>query len=109
MDKDFLNVLTFGHWETSGYFKPEHYHGFIYRITNTRTDEFYLGKRSFTPGWKTYTGSSTLLNDRLKEEYNDFTFEMIELFNNEQDMVMKERQLINSAKRVDEDFILNIN
>lgn len=110
MDKEFLELLTFGHWEKDmPYFKPERYHGFLYRITNTQTDEYYIGKRSFTPGWKTYTGSSKSLNDRIKDEYDDFTFEIVELFDNEDAMVLKERQLINSAKILDDGFLLNLN
>lgn len=110
MDKEFLGLLTFGHWEMSiPYFQPERYHGFVYCITNEQTDEFYIGKKQFTLDWKTYTGSSKTLNDRMKSEYNDFKFEIVELFNNESDMILKERQLINSAKILDDGFLLNAN
>lgn len=110
MDKEFLEVLTFGHWEkTIPYFKPERYHGFTYRITHSETSEFYLGKRLFSKGWKTYTGSSKSLNERLKTEYDMFTFEIVELFTSEEDMVMRERQMINSAKILNESLLLNLN
>lgn len=41
--------------------------GFVYLIINHTTGKFYIGKKSFTPKWQGYTGSSTTLNTHIKQ------------------------------------------
>lgn len=75
------------------------YHGFIYLITNTVTDQKYIGKKSFwsttsklpkgklrrvkttkESNWKEYTGSCVELNEDIASLGKDkFTFEIIKL------------------------------
>jgi len=37
-----------GHWNyEGGNFDTENYYGFIYKITNAETDEYYIGRKNF--------------------------------------------------------------
>lgn len=89
----------YGHWECEE-FDPQEYFGFVYRITNKKTGEMYLGckqlhrtvKRPPLKGrknkrhskkesdWREYTGSSKRLNEDIETMgKGQFKFEIIEL------------------------------
>jgi len=111
MIEEKYNYFTFGIWEHSfPYFKHEHYHGFVYRITNKLDDSFYIGKKEFSGNWKTYTSSSKPMNEMIKEYgFDNFTFEMICLCKNEKEMVLEERSRINKEKVLNEHLLINLN
>jgi len=87
-----------GHWNFYGnfpnYFDTSTYTGFIYMIENKVTNQFYIGKKQMRHGgkkksktygkempWRTYTGSSTHLNNAIKEIGKDkFEFLIIDLY-----------------------------
>lgn len=103
--------FTFGIWENDlvGYHKPERYHGFVYRITNIDSGKYYIGKKQYVNGWKTYMSSSRpLLEEIEREGFDNYKFEILSLHTDELSMTIAERGLINSAKRLDED-LYNIN
>jgi hypothetical protein len=73
-----------GHWIYPEIIDVERWFGFIYRITNLKTNQQYIGKKQFwaftrkkvagrtnrkkiikESDWKTYTGSSSTLNDLI--------------------------------------------
>jgi hypothetical protein len=82
---------------------PEKAHGFVYRITNTKTGKMYIGRKAFgstrrkpltkkqkeagrkkrtvirsESNWKEYTGSNTTLNEEIKiNNKNIFLFEIL--------------------------------
>jgi len=74
----------YGHWEVNWDFNPADWCGFVYLITNLKTNKKYIGKKFFTATtrkkvknrinrkkvvkeskWKNYTGSSKMLNDDI--------------------------------------------
>ena len=76
---------TIGHWIFEHEFDPSEWFGFIYRIVELSTGRQYVGKKQFhqylskqiegksrrkrvvrESKWKTYTGSSTHLNEAIK-------------------------------------------
>jgi len=108
---EIYNYLTFGIWDNDalGYFNYDRYHGFVYRITEKETGRFYIGKKEFK-NWKTYTSSSAVVNQLIKENgFDAFTFEMIELYKNEKDMIIGERSRINKEKVLNEHLLINLN
>jgi Putative endonuclease segE, GIY-YIG domain len=91
-------MIDLGHWTTKIDDIPETFFGFIYKITNKKTNRSYIGKkqaqtiRKMKPlkgkklgrrkvvdtDWKTYTGSSPELNQDISELGEDnFLFEII--------------------------------
>lgn len=79
-----------GHWFTSIDFNPNDWFGFIYRITEIDTGRQYIGKKQFTKirsktitgrknrkrivsesDWRSYTGSSTELNQMIFSKGKD--------------------------------------
>jgi hypothetical protein len=111
------------------------YWGFVYRITNLFTDEFYIGSKSFfnrTNGkiskkrsnelysgkgrkpsrekkikesdWKAYKSSSKKVQKMLLSK-DKFKFEILELFTNKQEMLLKEAFLI-SAEFLDRNSLV---
>lgn len=103
----------------------DQYWGFVYKIINLSTNEFYIGSKSFfsrTNGkiskkrsnelysgkgrkptrekkikesdWKTYKSSSKKVQEMMLLEDSKFKFEIIELFDNKQEMLLKESFLI---------------
>lgn len=92
-------MIDLGHWQFDGDFNPESY-GFIYLIENTITGRKYIGKKQMKSvkkmpplkgrknkrhkivetDWKTYTGSSTELNNDIEELGKDkFEFNILRL------------------------------
>jgi hypothetical protein len=83
-----------GHWKCSFEFEPSKWFGFLYCIQNTVTNQFYLGKKQFRNmgkksskhygkemSWRTYTGSSTHLNNDIKKYGHDkFKFVIIDVY-----------------------------
>lgn len=91
--------MNLGHWVLGeGVYMTETFFGFIYRITNTITGQYYIGKKQCSKkikrkplkgrvnkrisisesDWKEYTGSSNSLNEdinRLGKE--NFKFEIL--------------------------------
>ena len=85
-----------GHWEFPHDFEVSDWHGFIYRITELDTGKQYIGKKVFwrrnrvkvkgrknrkvvykESDWKTYTGSSSNLNEAIKQKGMDnYRFEI---------------------------------
>jgi len=78
--------MDLGHWEFFAEFDIKEWFGFIYRIKELHTGKEYIGKKQFffvrrkvvagkknrskktlESDWKTYTGSSTHLNDAIKQ------------------------------------------
>ena len=85
-------MIDIGHWEYSQEFNPDDWFGFIYRIVEINSGKEYLGKKQFhqhlrvvvknkknrkkvikPSNWKTYTSSSTHVNNAIalngKENY----------------------------------------
>lgn len=79
-----------GHWEFPHDFEVSDWHGFIYRIIELDTGKEYVGKKVFwrrnrvkvkgrknrkvvfkESDWKTYTGSSSNLNEAIKQKGMD--------------------------------------
>jgi hypothetical protein len=66
----------------------------LYCISNLETKQFYYGKKQFFHGgkkksatygkempWRTYTGSSSHLNEQIKQSGHDkFSYEIIDLY-----------------------------
>ena len=83
-----------GHWKCSFDIDVNKSFGFLYCIQNTVTNQFYWGKKQFrhmgkksskTYGkpmaWRTYTGSSTHLNNDIKELGHDkFKFTIVDTY-----------------------------
>lgn len=83
-----------GHWKCSFEFEPDKWFGFLYCIHNTVTNQFYIGKKQFRHmgkksskhygkemSWRTYTGSSTHLNDDIEKYGHDkFKFVIIDVY-----------------------------
>lgn len=88
--------MDIGHWEFPHEFNPDEWFGFIYRITEIDTGREYIGKKQFTKlrrktiknrvnkkhvrsesDWRTYTGSSTELNEAIaKKDLTNYKFEI---------------------------------
>jgi len=75
---------------------PEGAFGFVYLITNIKTDKMYIGRKYFgktrrvkkkgskrrrvirkDSDWRTYIGSSKLLQEHIKKEKSNFKFEIL--------------------------------
>ncbi len=74
-----------GHWIYAGNFEPTEWFGFVYRIVDLDNNKEYIGKKQFwgkvtkpplkgkkrrritykDSGWRTYTSSSTHINDAI--------------------------------------------
>lgn len=112
-------------WIFTSKFDIEKYWGFVYKITNILTGEFYIGSKSFfsrTNGkiskkrsnelysgkgrkplrekkikesdWKYYKSSSKDVQELIKLDENNFKFEVLELFETKQHMLLYEAHLI---------------
>lgn len=80
-------IYQYGHWLSAKSFDPIQHFGFIYLITNTLTEQKYLGKKNFRTkygkdsGWMKYTSSSTVVKDEIKKYGKEnFTFHILELW-----------------------------
>lgn len=79
-----------GHWQYPDIIDTSNWFGFIYRIVELDTSRIYIGKKQFwsttrkkiknrknrkkivkESKWKSYTGSSTHLNEAIKEKGKD--------------------------------------
>jgi hypothetical protein len=81
-----------GHWNCAGLkIDPDGAVGFVYMIIYTETNQKYIGKKNFKgrgklnkgkgSNWKTYTSSSSYLNDLIKEKGKDkFKFVILEQY-----------------------------
>lgn len=89
----------YGHWEFCHKFDPSTYEGFVYKITNLETDEFYIGKKNFRSNrtlpplkgkirkrhvvkesdWRTYKSSQAELQQAIDANPDIFLFEILEL------------------------------
>lgn len=121
-----------GHWYTTKNI-PEEFYGFIYLITNTQTNQKYIGKkqaktiRKLPPlkgykrkrkkvvdtDWKTYTGSCQRLNDDIDDLGKEiFRFEIIRFGNSKSELAYVETyyQMINHVLLSDDYYngIVNI-
>jgi len=88
-----LSKEEMGHWEFNP-FDPTKYFGFLYCISNLKTNQYYWGKKQFlhlgkkrskTYGkemkWRSYTGSSKQLNEDIKRyKKESFTFTIVDLY-----------------------------
>jgi hypothetical protein len=92
-------MIDRGHWTFPKDFEPTEWFGFIYRITELDTGKEYIGKKQLTKmrrvtvkgrknkkkvysesDWKTYTGSSTHLNEQISLKGKDnYKFEIVSL------------------------------
>ena len=88
-----------GHWVFKFNFIPSDWCGFVYQITNLKTNKKYIGKKFFTAttrkkiknrvnrkkvikesDWRKYTGSSKVLNNDIELfGKENFKFEIISL------------------------------
>ena len=92
-------MIDLGHWEPDLDFSIDDYFGFVYKITNTQTQRSYIGRKQFhsytrkkikgkknrkkivrESDWRTYTGSSDILNEDIQRmgKYK-FTFTILKL------------------------------
>lgn len=89
----------YGHWICPWEFIPDEWIGFVYKITHINSGRSYIGKKAFNfnirkkvknrknrkrtikaSNWKTYTGSSKMLNeDIVKFGKDKFKFEILSL------------------------------
>lgn len=94
-----MNHEDIGHWEYPGDFNPDDWLGFVYRIIDRTNGVQYIGKKQFwmtrrvkvkgrknrkvtkkESDWKTYTSSSSHVNNAINEKGKEnFTF-LIESF-----------------------------
>ena len=92
-------MIDLGHWEPDLDFSIDDYFGFVYKITNTQTQRSYIGRKQFhsytrkkikgkknrkkivrESDWRTYTGSSDILNEDIQRMGKDkFTFTILKL------------------------------
>lgn len=94
-------IKDYGHWEVPFKFNVEDYLGFVYRIEDKKTEEFYIGKKLFynkvkkkplkgkiksrrsikESNWKEYQSSSNIINETIEKEGKDnFKFIILSLW-----------------------------
>jgi len=81
-----------GHWDHTGLtLDPERAVGFVYLIVYKETNQKYIGKKNYKgrgklnkgqeSNWKSYTSSSSYLNDLIKEKGKEnFVFIILEQY-----------------------------
>jgi hypothetical protein len=86
-------VSKTGHWDHTGLkLTPASAVGFVYLIVYKETNQKYIGKKNYKgrgklnkgqdSNWKSYTSSSSYLNDLIKEKGKDkFDFIILEQYN----------------------------
>jgi len=105
--------MDLGHWNCECNF-PENCFGFIYQITNLKTQRKYIGKKQVQKiikraplkgkknkrhlitesDWRTYTGSCTELNNEiLSSGKGDFAFTILGLCYNKWELAYREAEL----------------
>ena len=113
--------MDLGHWTYLDEI-PEDPYGFIYQITNITTGKKYIGKKQMVSikkypplkgkrnkrhkkvetDWKTYTGSSDVLNEDIKKLGKDkFKFEILEFCNSKSHLAYVE-----AKKQFENDVLL---
>jgi hypothetical protein len=106
-------IKDLGHWEYNGEI-PDDCFGFIYEITNNKTNRKYIGKKQMQKrikrkplkgkkrnricwlesDWKTYTGSCRELNEEIEQYGKEhFTFEILKLCCSKSDLAYNEIKL----------------
>lgn len=105
--------MSNGHWEFHRDFNVGDWYGFTYCITDLITTQQYIGMKCFTSTskkriegrknrkvivteakWRNYTGSSTHLNQAIKEKGKDnFKFEILSLHSSKASLVYGEAEL----------------
>lgn len=88
-------TYQYGHW-TSPYIISDTTFGFVYCITNTLTQKKYIGCKQIKVkkkrnDWQSYTGSSKQLNaDISKHGKQHFTYSILSIHNNKQELKLSE-------------------
>jgi len=89
-----LSKNELGHWNYNCKVDLDKWFGFVYCIENKTTNQFYIGKKQLKHGgkkksktygkpmpWKTYTGSSTILNHDIKKYGKEnFRFDIVDFY-----------------------------
>ena len=78
-----MAISKYGHWKSRFEVDPEKNYGFIYFIYNTKTHQYYIGKKGFktkTRPWKSYKSSSRILKSNIRDSPDDFIFLIIEQY-----------------------------
>jgi len=113
MDEKTLVEDKWGHWNCELDCIPEEAIGFVYKIIDNTTGEFYIGlknivkkltrpplkgkkrkRRSLVESdWKTYCSSGSRAEDILENKEN-YTFEILSFHNSKSDLKIEETRLI---------------
>lgn len=83
---------------------------YVYKITNIKTNLFYIGSRSHpNPSQDKYMGSSKILNNLYQNEgINNFKKDILEIFNNRELANKKEHELIKKYLTNSPELIYNL-
>lgn len=121
--------MSNGHWQWHEEIDSEAYFGFIYQITNLRTNRKYIGRKQFRsttrkkiPGrknrkhitteskWRTYTGSNKTLNQHIKQYgAENFEFRILSLHKTKAMLSYTEAKMILKTDAVLRDDYYNMN
>lgn len=90
-------LLLYKHKETIHYLmKKEYKYHYLYKITNKHTSQFYFGIHSTNDLNDNYMGSGTLIKREYKKHGKDqFIKEFIKFFDNRQDLIKYEQEIVN--------------
>ena len=106
--------MDFGHWHCEFESIPEDSIGFVYKITDLSNDKFYIGckqlyrqiKRPPLKGqkrkrichvesdWKTYCSSSGVISESIKENEDNYKFEILSFHDSKSSMKIEEARRI---------------
>ena len=80
----------------------ESYWGFLYRISNPKIGYVYIGQKCFHPtcsckDWRTYCGSSDLLDFLMKNRPEGWNKDILQLFKTREELDVAENRLIFST------------
>lgn len=104
--------MDLGHWTINeGVYLTENFFGFVYKIENKKTGQYYIGKKQCNKkikrkplkgrvnkrilitesDWKTYTGSSNDLNEDIKKiGIENFTFLILKICGSKWELAYEE-------------------